>query len=294
MRLPSLKYLQTFQVAGRRLSFKDAADELSVTASAVSHQIRNLEQFLGVKLFNRLTRSIELTDAGNKYFQFLDSMFSRLESETQQIREEFGREIVRLCVPPFFAEEAILPNLLSFQSGSPQTDIRVMTQPSAMKEHDPDADLSILLGDPQRRSLTTHRLFARKLVVACAHQYLAAHPMKTYDDLDGQTLLVHDKWPNAWQSWAAAVGTKPPVAGKLIRSDSMSAIARAAQQGLGVALVSCPLGQGWFGPDSLQRVFDEEVETGMDFYVAWRTEDAERPEVCKLRDWIISEFENYG
>ena len=293
MRLPSLKYLRTFQVAGRHLSFKDAADELSVTASAVSHQIRNLEKFLGVKLFQRLTRSLEFTGAGEKYFHFLDTIFSRLESETQQLRSEFGREIVRLCVPPFFAEEAILPKLLSFQSDSPQTDIRVTTQPSAIREHSADADLSIFLGKPERRNLDTRILFGRKQVVACAHKYLDEHPMGTYKDLNGQTLLVHDMWPDAWQTWAEAVGTKPPVPGKLLRSDSMSAIARAAQQGLGVALISWPLGQGWFGADMLCRVFDEEIETGMGFYVAWRAEDAERPEVKKLRDWIVTEFEKH-
>ncbi len=294
MRLPSLKYLRTFQLAGRHLSFKEAADDLAVTPSAVSHQIRNLEQFLGVKLFERLTRSLELTDAGEQYFQFLDTMFSRLESETQQLRAQFGREIVRLCVPPFFAEEAILPKLLSFQAESTQTDIRVTTQSSVMKEHNADADLSILLGDPRRHGLATHSLFARRLVVACSGDYLDTHPMKTYDELNGQTLLVHDRWPDAWHNWAKAVGTEPPVPGKLLRSDSMSAIARAAKQSLGVALISWPLGRGWFGDDGLCRVFDEEVDTGMHFYVAWRSEDAERPAVSRLRDWIIAEFEIYG
>ena len=81
MRLPSLKHLRTFQVAGRHLSFKDAADELAVTASAVSHQVRNLEEFLGIPLFDRLTRSLKFTDAGAEYFEFLDTMFARLESE---------------------------------------------------------------------------------------------------------------------------------------------------------------------------------------------------------------------
>ncbi len=294
MRLPSLKYLRTFQVAGRHLSFKNAADELAVTASAVSHQIRNLEQFLGVKLFDRLTRSLEFTDAGKQYFHFLDAMFSRLESETQQLRAEFGREIVRLYVPPFFAEEAVLHELLSFQREFPQTDIRVTTQSSAITSHSADADLSILLGDPQRRSLTTHSLFARRVVVACSPDFLHAHPISTYDDLNGKTLLVHDRWPDTWPNWAKTVGTKPPVPGKLLRSDSMSAIARAAKQGLGVALISWPLGRRWFDEGALCRVFEEEVDTGMDFYVAWRPEDTERPAVSKLRDWIIAEFENYG
>ena len=294
MRLPSLKYLRTFQVAGRHLSFKDAADELAVTASAVSHQLKNLEMFLGVRLFRRMTRSLEFTEAGEKYFLFLDTMFSRLETETQQLWSEFGRDIVRLCVPPFFASEVLLPKLLSFQNASEKTDIRVTTQSSAMTEHPADADISILLGEPQSADLKSYRLFARKVVVACSREYLERNPIESYEQLGGQTLLVHDKWPNAWESWAEQVGVSSPLPGKLLRSDTMLAIARAAQQGLGVALVSWPLGRDWFDNNSLIRVFDEEVPTGNAFYVAHRADDLERPEIRKLRDWIVTEFESYA
>ena len=89
--LPSLKSLRAFQIAGRHLSFKDAADELFLTASAVSHQVKNLEDYLGIELFLRKTRALELTDPGKKYFEFLDGMFTRLEAETHQIRADYGR-----------------------------------------------------------------------------------------------------------------------------------------------------------------------------------------------------------
>lgn len=294
MRLPSLRYLRTFRIAGRHLSFKGAADELSITASAVSHQIRNLEIFLGVKLFNRLTRSLEFTEAGEKYFQFLDTMFSRLESETQQLWLEHGRDIIRLCVPAFFASEALMSRLRSFRTQKEPTDIRVITQSSTETAHPANADISILLGDPQRRTLITHKLFERKVVVACAHDYAAERPIETYEDLDGHTLLIHDSSPDAWDVWARRVGVRPPVPQKLLRSDSMSAIARAAQQGLGIALISWPLGRNWFGDKSLIRVFDEEVSTGQHFYVAMRAEDAERDDVTRLCDWIVSEFEQFA
>lgn len=293
MRMPSLQYLRTFQVAGRHLSFKDAADELAVTASAVSHQIRRLEQFLGVRLFRRLTRSLEFTEAGQRYFLFLDTLFARLESETQQLASEYVRNIIRLSVPPFFASEALLPRLLSFQAALPDTDIRVTTRSSGIAEHPSHADLSILLGDSLPEDLETHRLFARRIVVACAHGYLAANPIREFADLNRQTLLVHDHWPDAWESWAREVGAPVPVAAKVLRSDSMSVIARAAQQGLGVALISWPLGRDWFRPDSLTRVFDDEVDTGKHFYVVLRLEDAVRDDVAQLRDWLTTEFRNY-
>jgi LysR family glycine cleavage system transcriptional activator len=293
-RLPSLRYLRTFQVAGRHLSFKDAADELAVTASAVSHQVRNLEEFLGIRLFDRLTRSLKLTDAGAEYFDFLDTMFARLESETEQLKSEYGRTILRLYVPPFFLSEGLLPRLHASETTSQQIDIRVSKQSSAETAHPPDSDLTILLGDEKRQSLKTQRLFPRSVVVACSSRYLDKHPIKTYDDLNGATLLVHEKNEDSWDNWAKQVGARAPLPGKLIRSDSMSAIARAAQQGLGVGLISWPLGRDWFGEDSLVRVFDEEVPTGNFFFVAMRAEDAERREIQDMCDWVMTEFERFA
>ena len=293
-RLPSLRYLRTFQVAGRHLSFKDAADELAVTASAVSHQVRNLEEFLGIPLFHRLTRSLKFTEAGEQYFLFLDAMFSRLESETQQLLSEYGRDIIRLCVPPFFLSEALLPRLRSSGVTSEKIDFSVTTQSSAETDHPPESDLSILLGDPKRRDLTTHRLFPRKVVVACSQGYWDSHSIEDYDDLNGKTLLVHEKNQDSWSNWAKRVGVPPPVPGKLLRSDSMSAIASAAHQGLGIALISWPLGRPWIDAGLLRRVFDEEVETGNHFYAVMRADDARRPKVRELRDWVIAEFENFA
>ena len=172
-RHPSLKALKTFQEAGRHLSFKRAAEALFISPSAVSHQIRNLENFLGVELFVRKTRALEFTDAGLRYFAFLDEMFSRLEAETHQLFTEYGRGLIRLCVPPFFANEMLLPRLQSFQARMPDTDIRLTTQPSLMKAHPAEADLSVLLGKDEWPDLVTHRLFPRRLVVACAPSLLS-------------------------------------------------------------------------------------------------------------------------
>lgn len=290
MRLPSLKYLKTFQVAGRYLSFKLAADDLAVTPSAVSHQIRNLESFLGVALFERNTRSLAFTDAGRNYFEFLDSMFARLESQTQQLWTQYGRDIVRICVPPFFANEALLPKLSTFQNSRPDTDIRVSTLPSVMQTHPAEADLSILLGSDNWPELTTYRLFAHRVVTACAPGLLIDQKLKRMDSLDGQTLIVHEQRSDGWDRWAKALDVPAPKPKKLIRFDSMSAVARAAEQGLGIALVSWPVGSELFRSGALVRLFDVELETGDDFYLAHRPEDADRCEVRKLNEWIVNEF----
>jgi len=294
MRLPSLKFLRTFQLAGRHLSFKDAADELCITPSAVSQQIRNLETFLGVPLFERLTRALRLTDVGQQYFIFLDDMFGQLERETQQLGTLYVRRIVRLCVPPFFASEALLPRLGRYQSQAPDTDIRLSTQPSTMSAHPQEADVSVLLGRDQWPGLVTHKLLARRIAIACAPRLLERERLETPADLNGQTLIVHDGRPDAWSRWAAALGVPEPRPAKLIRCDSMSAVVRAAEQGLGVAQVSWPLGQGCFESGQLHKVFDEILETGEHFYLACRPEQRNRPEVQNLADWLIGEFREYA
>ena len=173
-RLPSLKALHTFQVAGKHLSFKNAADELCITASAVSHQVKGLEEYLGMELLTRKTRALEFTFAGKKYFKFLDEMFGRLESETHQLWSEFGRKMVRLNVPPFFASELLLPKLNALNALIPDIDIRLNTTPNGMSEHSTDVDLSILLGTDNWPNLKTHRLFAGHLVVAAAPSLIKA------------------------------------------------------------------------------------------------------------------------
>jgi DNA-binding transcriptional LysR family regulator len=288
--MPSLRALRAFQVAGRHLSFKDAADELYLSASAVSHQVRNLESFLGLDLFLRKTRALELTEAGQSYFEFLDGMFARLEAETHQLLEEYGRRLLRLCVPPFFASERLLPRMQDLQELMPDTDIRLMTQPSLMQVHPSDADLSVLLGSGDWPDLVTYRLFSRKILTACSPQLKRHSGLKNAKDLNGQTLIVHENRPNSWVNWAAATGNSPPRPSKILRFDSMSAVVQAASQGLGIAIVSWPLSRRWFETRQLVRALDEEVETDESFYLAHRPEENMRPEVAGLIDWITETF----
>jgi LysR family glycine cleavage system transcriptional activator len=289
-RLSSLRALRVFTVAGRHLSFKLAAEELFISASAVSHQVRNLEEFLGIDLFVRKTRALEFTDAGARYFAFLDGMFARLESETHQLFVEYGRSMIRLCVPPFFASEMLLPRLHSFQTLMPDTDIRLTTQPSLMKSHPAEADLSILLGSGDWPDLVTYRLFSRRLIAGCAPSLARRLDSSSLASLNGQTLIVHENRPDAWENWAGALGVPPPRAGKIIRFDSMSAVVQAALQGLGVAIVSWPLSRNHFESGALVRVFPQEVTTNEHFFLAHRPGEHERLDIMEFIDWVVGQF----
>ena len=291
-RMPSLRSLRAFQVAGRHLSFKLAAEELCLTASAISHQVKSLEEFLDMNLFVRKTRALDFTEPGRKYFDFLDGMFSRLEMETHQMWAQYGRRMIRLCVPPFFANEILLPNLHDFQAIMPDTDIRVSTQHSLVREHSAETDLSILLGSGDWPGLVTYPLFARRLVVAGAPSLLKGFDSSSFKSLDGQTLIVHENRPHTWSNWAKALDIEAPTAGKVLRFDSMSTVVQAAAQGLGFAVVSWPLSKNWFQSGALQRAFETEWITDEHFYLAHRPEESERADIVKLIDWVISEFQS--
>jgi len=293
-RMPSLRSLHAFQAAGRHLSFKLAAEELCLTASAVSHQVKNLESSLGLDLFVRKTRALEFTDPGKKYFDFLDGMFARLEMETHQLWAEYGREMVRLCVPPFFASELLLPKMEDLQTIMPDTDIRTSTQPSLMNTHPAEADLSILLGSGEWTDLVTYPLFARRLIVAAAPALLKNFDASSFSSLDGQTLIMHENRPNLWNNWARALDIPVPTAGKILRFDSKTAVVQAAVQGLGFAIVSLPLTEKWLRSNALKRVYKTEWVTDEYFYLAHRNGEQDRPEIARLIQWIIDTFRING
>jgi LysR family glycine cleavage system transcriptional activator len=289
MRLPSLKFLKTFQVAAARRSFKAAAEELCVTPSAVSHQIKALEEHLGVTLFDRGPHSLTLTEAGEHYLQHLDAMFSRLESVTEQLRERFGRGVVRMNIAPFFATEMLLPKLPSFLEAQPDTDIHINTVMASLQTHPAEADVSIVVSPASEDSFACHKLFEQRFVPACAPMLLQRVPIDTLSDLNKHTLITHEARRDGWERWAEIHGIelRPK---KIVRFDTMHTAAHAAEHGVGVALLSARLGNERFAQGSLVRLFDAELLTGESYYLILRKEDAQRPDIRALTRWILAEF----
>lgn len=289
MRLPSLKFLKTFQVAAARLSFKAAAEELFITPSAVSHQIKALEEQLGVPLFDRGPHSLTLTEAGEHYLQHIDSMFSRLESVTEQLKARYGRGVVRLHMPPFFATELLLPKLPALLEAQPDTDIHINTALAPMQTHPSDADVSIVVNATPDSGLDCHKLFSQAFVPACSPSLLLRTPINTVEDLNQHTLIVHEARRDGWERWAESLGTRLRPK-KIVRFDTMAAAAEAAEHGVGVALVASRIGNDRFEQGSLVRLFSTELQTGESYFLLLRREDANRPDVRALTQWLLNEF----
>src|ERR1700722_18444006 len=206
MHAPSLKFLKTFHIAAKLGSFKATAEELCVTASAVSHQIKALEQQLGVSLFNRGARSLSLSAAGALYLENIDAVFSRLESVTEQLKRRFSRAVVRLQVPPFFASELLVPRLSSFGALHGDIDIQIETDIAPNQEHSPDADVSVVVGTGQWPDVQATRLFPQTYVAPCSPERLQTLHIRNVADLAQHPLIAHNRRRDLWDRWAAMFG----------------------------------------------------------------------------------------
>jgi len=286
----SLKGLRTFCIAARRLSFKAAADELCVTPSAVSHQIKALERQLAAELFERRTRAVVLTDVGAALLAQVEPLLSELEEVARRFaRRGVERRVLRIGLLPFFASELFVPRLADFARRHRAIDIRVDTI-EAGAGHSPSCDASIPLLPAPPVGLAAHPLFSLELVPACSPQLARELGRAEPRVLARQTLIVHRARPHAWSGWFAACGLSLDHEPKVIRLDSMFAVARAAERGLGIALVPARLAGSWFASKALVRLSDTALDTPDRYYFVHRHEDGEDRDVCALRDWLLAEL----
>jgi LysR family transcriptional regulator, glycine cleavage system transcriptional activator len=290
----SLKFLKTFHIAARRGSFAAAAAELCVTASAVSHQVRGLEEQLGVALFQRKPRSLMLTEKGARLLEQIEPAFAALEAATAALRQPHERVPLRLQVPPFFAQELLLPRLGAYSATHPHTDLQIATRSAPTEPHGEDADVSVALGPGKWPGLVARPLFAQAFVPACSPELLRTSGVRDSADLAGVSLIVHARRADLWDRWAQSAGFAPLRPRQLIRFDTMSAVVDAAERGVGFALVATPLTRARFAAGKLTRVFAHEVGAGESYYAVARPADARRGSVRALLDWLEAEFKPSG
>jgi LysR family glycine cleavage system transcriptional activator len=289
-RPPPIRNLRVFCVAARRRSFKLAADELYLTPSAVSHQMKELEDALGVKLFVRKSRALELTAAGATLLEEIEPLLTALDRSLAQVARRSVRRTLRILLPPFFASELFIPRLTGFCAQHSEIDIQIDTRDPRPSFHPPTADVSILLADKEPLGVQASRLFTLSLTAVCAPQHAAAVARLGSAVLRELALIVHKPRPYAWASWAEEVGLEAPEPKNVIELDTMFAVVRAAERGVGVALVPLRLCEAWFRSGSLVRIFATELATADAYFLVSRPKDAGRPEIRALTAWALSQF----
>ena len=289
-RPPPTRNLRVFCVAARHRSFKRAADELYLTPSAVSHQMKELEEALGVNLFVRKSRALELSAAGSALLEEIEPLLTALDRSLAQVARRSGRKTLRILLPPFFASELFIPRLPDFCAEHREIDIQIDTRDPRPSLHPATADVSILLAESEPPGVQASPLFALSLTAVCAPQHVALVARLGSAVLREMPLIVHKPRPHAWASWAEQIGLEAPEPRKLIELDTMYAVVRAAERGVGVALVPSRLCDAWFRCGSLTRIFATELATPDTYFLVSRRKDADRPEIHALAEWALSQF----
>jgi LysR family glycine cleavage system transcriptional activator len=289
-RPPPLRNLRAFCIAARHCSFKIAADELFLTPSAVSHQMKELEETLGVRLFERKTRALELTTAGHTLHDEVAPLLDALDRSLAQFTRRHRRKSLRIQLPPFFASELFVPRLATFCNAHPDIDIQIDTSDPHPTLHPPTSDVSIILADAPPPGMNAAKLFSLKLAAVCAKEQ-AHEVVRLGREVFRETaLIVHRPRPFAWANWAQEVGLDAPEPKNIIELDSMFAVVRAAERGIGVALVPTALCGAWFETGALVRIFSIELALSDTYYLVSRQKDAEKQEVKAVTEWALEEF----
>ena len=289
-RPPPTRNLRVFCVAARHRSFKLAASHLYLTPSAVSHQMKELEEALGVELFVRKSRALELTAAGAALLEEIEPLLAAIDRSLAQVARRSGRRTLRILLPPFFASELFIPRLTGFCAEHREFDIHIDTRDPRPSSHPPTADVSILLADTEPQGVQASRLFALSLTAVCAPQHVPAVARLGSAVLREIPLIVHKPRPYAWTNWAEEAGLEAPEPKNVIELDTMFAVVRAAERAVGIALVPSRLCEAWFRSGSLVRIFATELVTADAYFLVNRQRDTGRPEIRALTEWALTQF----
>lgn len=286
----SLRELRAFCIAAELGSFRAAADRLFLTASAVSHQIKSLEETLGFQLFERNSRSLDLTDAGHEFFGDIQPLIEDFDTVIGRHTRATKQSRLRISVQPFFASELFVPRLADFRDANPDIDIKVDTSDESTEKHPSNADVSIRIFKSPPADLAAHALFPLRLIPAGSPKFYDKIQLRAGKIVSEFPMILHESRPKSWRQWERASGITLPRDASVTRMDSMIAVVRAAERSLGAALVPVGLSDAWFHADTLVPLFEHELETQETYFLVCRPEDATRPEIAAFTEWVLQEF----
>ena len=284
-----IRGLRSFCIAAKCLSFKHAASQLFLTPSAVSHQIKQLEEQVGFNLFERQTRAIKLTTSGKKFYNAVQPIIHELEATIGRFTATEENKTITITLPEFFASELFIPKLSVWTEENPTINLQLETVKSANQTNIP-AELSIVLANGKPNGSIVHELFPIRYAPACNKNLYKKWSSLGYDALKEVPLILHQSRPWSWHQWADRVDIEDFDPKQIIQFDSMFGVARAAQQGMGIALIPLPMSKSWFSEQLLVKLFDHELVTNDKYYLIRHENINEGSELDTFATWIKQEF----
>jgi LysR family glycine cleavage system transcriptional activator len=294
-RLPPLNALRAFEAAARLGSFSAAAQELRVTDSAVSQQVRTLERYLGTRLFKRLPRGLLLTELGSTYLPVLTAGFDRLSEATLRLRSAGVGGLLTVATLPAFASGWLLPRIARFREHYPRVDLLLKTGRALADFRREDVDLAIRFGTGASGGTKSILLLAED-VFPVASPTLVSTSVIPMQVADLRTLpLLHDvdahprqPWLS-WQAWFERAGVESPTALRGLQFTDSIVLLSAAVAGLGVALGRGPNIEGLLARGQLMRLTPDSWRAAWSYHLVAPPVNFSRPNVRAFVDWIVAE-----
>jgi LysR family glycine cleavage system transcriptional activator len=290
-RLPSLNGLRAFEAAARHLSFTRAAEELNVTQTAISHQIKRLEEELGLRLFIRQNRTLVLTADARDYLPGIRAAFQDLRLATERLKRKENENVLTVSTLTSFATKWLVPRLSRFQELHPSIDVRVTTSMALVDFTRDGVDVGIRYGHGKWQGLRADWLMADELFPVCSPALLNGDaPLRNPEDLARHTLLhtSHDM-EDDWRVWLTASGlpvnlsTQPG-----LTFDLQFMTVQAAIDGLGVAIGRTAIVETDLAKGRLVAPFEMSLPTVAGYYLVCPHAAEDTPKITAFRDWLIA------
>ncbi|AVR88725.1 LysR family transcriptional regulator [Thauera aromatica] len=289
-KIPSTAALLAFEAAARHESFTRAAEELALTQSAICRQIGTLESFLGVALFRRTRRGVQLTEAGLSYSRQIAPRLDAIERDTLSVMAHHGTgTTLDLAVVPTFATRWLIPRLSGFQQQNPEVVVNMSTQTRPFLFDQTEYDAAIYFGDAGWPGTEAHFLMREYPVPVCSPALPGARAQMSPAEIARLPLLQQTTRPYAWRHWfeSAKVNTDQDMAG--MRLELFSMLAQAAIERMGVALIPPFLIQHELAASSLMTPCDCSFPSTRAYYLIVPERKAERPALTRFREWLLAE-----
>ncbi len=299
-RLPPLDLFHTFEAVARHRSFTRAADELCLTQSAVSRQIKALEDTLGLRLFHRLHRAIEVTAEGQRLFDSVTRGLDDVSACLADLGASAKAPQITVSASVAFAWFWLMPRLERFSALQPDVDLRVLATDQPVMPGTGDVDVAVLFGSGQWDGLETRLLFGEQVYPVCSPTYLRDHPaLHRPEDLLDQTLLHLEYGKPSfggvdWRTWLLRQGVNGQPVRRGLRFNSYPMVLQAAEAGHGVALGWSYVTDPLLAEGRLVCPVDRMLKTRDGYYLCTSENAGENPGIAAFLSWIGAEALNQG
>lgn len=288
-RLPPLNAVRAFEAAARHMSFKAAGEELGVTPGAISRQIEVLEDNLGIRLFERLHRRVELTATGRLFLGETGPALQRIALASEAIWDGRDNRVLRVKLPPTCAIRWFVPRLARFHALYPDISVQVTTSHEPVDFDREPIDAAIYWGEGVPRGLEGMRLFGEQLVLVCSPKLLGRNGKQKIapTDLSDYVLLHSFRRPDDWRFWFTQAGLPDMKLDRFLVFENSSLTYQGAIDGLGVAIAQLAFVQDDLAEGRLVIANDLRVDTKTGYYLTYPRERAHLSRVKALHQWML-------